>query len=227
MQDAAQYVVALGTTDSADQMRLAAHAIGRLRKTVLIKASSLWRSAPSGPAEQQFLNAVVVVRSIGSPEWVLRELHGIEKRLGRTRPSRRWTERAIDLDLIAGVEATGLAIERGTPQLWLPHRLAVFRRFVLDPLVECQPDTPLFDDTAAGCLERLQKRPLRLHGPAAVEHDDVVWTAAASAAIRFVEDVAPHSATALPLPAVPLADPERTHAILTGLLDEPVAIEAL
>lgn len=98
-----------------------------------------------------FLNAVLALRTVLSPEELLTYFHAVEARTGRRRAdSPRWAPRTLDLDLlIYGVET------RNQPGLCLPHPGMAARRFVLTPLAELRPDLYLpapFDTTVAELL---------------------------------------------------------------------------
>ncbi len=91
------------------------------------------------PGHPVYLNAVVLGEYVGEPETLLRELHAVEHRHGRTREV-HWGPRTLDLDLVQfGVP--GAASERlsDDPALRLPHPRAVERPFVLAPWLDADP----------------------------------------------------------------------------------------
>ncbi|WP_439533743.1 2-amino-4-hydroxy-6-hydroxymethyldihydropteridine diphosphokinase [Polymorphobacter sp.] len=99
----------------------------------LDQLSRLHATAPMGPGGRRFANAVLRTRWTGSAIDLLHLIKRIEQQFGR-RPSRRWGDRVLDLDLLA----LGQMRVSG-PGLTLPHPGLPHRRFVLDPLVEVAP----------------------------------------------------------------------------------------
>lgn len=99
----------------------------------VVRCSSLYETAAVGMGEAPpFVNAVVQVRPLLSPEDLLKRLKTIEKRMGRRGGHN--VPREIDLDLIAyGCEQVD------TPELTVPHPRFHERAFVLLPLREIAP----------------------------------------------------------------------------------------
>lgn len=125
-------LVALGSS-MGDRHRFLTAAVALLRATpglVLRAVSRPYRTRPVGPARGWFLNAVVAVDCSVSPEALLRRCQWIEARLGRQR-SLRWTDRAIDLDVLMVGEQ-----RRSSAYLMLPHPRMASRSFVLRPAAE-------------------------------------------------------------------------------------------
>ncbi len=115
--------------------------------------SSLYETEPVGEITEQpdFLNGVVRIRTALEPEALLDLCKEIEAGAGRDFDGPRHAPRPIDVDLLllGGVE---LATER----LTLPHREVTSRRFVLEPLLELDPELRLPDGTdLRGALENL------------------------------------------------------------------------
>ncbi len=99
--------------------------------------SSLYRSAPRERADQpDFLNAALTLDTDLEPRPLLNELKAIERRLGRDPLGHRYGPRLVDLDLLA-IEERCVDDE---PDLVVPHRRLVERRFALEPLAELDPD---------------------------------------------------------------------------------------
>ena len=97
----------------------------------LKKISSLYWTEPVGAAPgPKFLNGVVKISTSLDPQALLRCLHGIEARLGRTRQGRN-LPRTVDLDILEHGEAR---IRK--PGLIIPHPRMRERKFVLQPLAE-------------------------------------------------------------------------------------------
>ena len=123
--------------DAAAAIGRAVAAIGALPGTRLLRASSLYRSAPVQASGPDFLNAVVEVETGLSPQALLAHLLAIEAAAGRQRPYRN-APRTLDLDLLLALDAAGpLCID--SPSLTLPHRALHQRAFVLAPLAEIAP----------------------------------------------------------------------------------------
>lgn len=103
--------------------------------SVLVSASSLYRSAPMGPPDQpDYVNAVAAMLTRRSAEDLLRELAQIEDDHGRDRSRGKWGPRTLDLDLLVygGQQQT-------SDTLILPHPGIAARKFVLLPLSEVAP----------------------------------------------------------------------------------------
>ncbi len=117
------------------KLRLALAALAALPQTRLVAASSLYRSAPVGFADQpDFVNAVAQLATGLAPQALLAALLGIEQRFGRERSFRN-APRTLDLDLLL-YEAQSIA----EPGLTVPHPRMHERAFVLAPLAEIAPD---------------------------------------------------------------------------------------
>jgi len=118
----------------------------------LLRTSSLYRTEPVGPRQQEwFINAVAEIRTSLQPGALLETLKDIERRLGRTEAI-RWGPRVIDLDiLLYGQEV----IQEG--DLVVPHPEMHRRRFVLVPLCELASYAvhPAFGVSLRGLLDRL------------------------------------------------------------------------
>ncbi len=127
------------------------------------RVSLAYESAPIGPPQPRYLNAVAQVGTLLSPRATLARLRFIEEALGRVRRE-RWGSREIDLDLLlfgdCMIDETGLQV---------PHPLLAERAFVLGPLCEIAKDAwhPLLRMSAGELLQRLrpeeraQVRPFR------------------------------------------------------------------
>ncbi len=109
--------------------------IHSLQGTEILRRSSLYETAPVGFLQQdEFLNMVVEIATVLSPNALLGNIHAIETELGRIRYE-RWGPRVIDIDILYW----GNAIMQ-TPDLTIPHPEAAKRRFVLEPLCEIAPE---------------------------------------------------------------------------------------
>lgn len=102
----------------------------------LKKTSGLYRTAPWGKRDQgDFLNAVAVLETELSSHGLLEVLLRIEQQMGRDRSTGRWGPRCIDLDLLT---YENQVLE--SPGLELPHPRMHLRAFVLQPVLELDPD---------------------------------------------------------------------------------------
>lgn len=97
----------------------------------LCRASSLYASAPMGPADQpDYVNAVAEICTQLEAGMLLEQLQMLEARHERE-PTHHWGPRTLDLDLLLYGNAV---IE--TSRLSVPHPGAAGRPFVLYPLAE-------------------------------------------------------------------------------------------
>ncbi len=136
----AEAFVALGANleDPVKQVRQALSELDAIKRTRVLAASSMYRTAPVGYADQpDFINAVAKLQTGLSPRELLDALHVIESRHGRRR-SMRNAPRTLDLDLLL----YGTLVMR-EEELTLPHPRMHERAFVLMPLAEIAPDVPV------------------------------------------------------------------------------------
>ena len=108
--------------------------VGALASTQLVKASSLYASAPHEATGPEFVNAVVMYDTELPPLALLDALQNLEKTAGRERPYLN-APRTLDLDIIFYGD-----IALDSPRLTLPHPRWQKRAFVLVPLAEISPD---------------------------------------------------------------------------------------
>jgi len=99
----------------------------------VVAYSAIWETAPIGPDQPDYLNAVVVLQTVLGPRPLLDRCLGIEQDAGRRR-RQRWGPRVIDLDILLYGTA-----EFDAPGLRVPHSRMTERRFVLEPLAEAWP----------------------------------------------------------------------------------------
>ena len=121
--------------DAVATLRAAVDALREEPQLTVVRASSMYRTAPvGGPAQPDFSNVVVVADSSADPLQLLEIAHEIEDRFGRRRDI-RWGPRSLDIDLLAVGDAVS-----ADPDLELPHPRAHLRAFVLVPWAEVDPD---------------------------------------------------------------------------------------
>ncbi|MBK9516246.1 MAG: 2-amino-4-hydroxy-6-hydroxymethyldihydropteridine diphosphokinase [Anaeromyxobacter sp.] len=127
--------VGVGTNlgDRWAHLALAARALRATPRVALTRASRVHDTAPLGPPQPRYLNAVLELETTLPPVALLAELQRIEREALR-RPAVRWGPRSLDLDLLV----CGPAI-LALPGLTLPHPGLASRRFVLGPLCELAP----------------------------------------------------------------------------------------
>lgn len=131
----ARVVVALGSNlnDPHQQLKEAGNFLEVISQKEVIK-SSIYRSEPVGPSENDFLNSVAILETSLGPEELFEQLKEQEKKQGRPSRYPKWTARTLDLDIIAW---DNLVIE--TDSLIIPHQEYSRRLFVLLPLKEVLP----------------------------------------------------------------------------------------
>lgn len=103
-----------------------------------VAVSPVYETAPvGGPAQPDYLNAVLVAATSLPARAILRRGQAAEDRLGRLR-GQRWGPRTLDVDVIAyGNQSSD------DPELTLPHPRAHARAFVLAPWHDVQPGAVL------------------------------------------------------------------------------------
>ena len=150
--------------DREQNLARAVTLLARLDGVKLTRTSSLYDSAPVGPVQERFLNAVVELETTLGAVELLRACKGIEALLGR-REGPRWGPREIDLDLLLGEEIVA------EPNLQVPHLELHKRAFALAPLCELEPEAfhPVLHERLSAVLARLPDQDVRRLGPFYVE----------------------------------------------------------
>ena len=146
--------VALGANlgDARATVSDAIAALDRLPQTRLLRASSLYRTAPWEASGPDFINAVAAVETALGAHELLRALQALELQAGRERPYRN-APRTLDLDVLLYGDAV-----IDTPDLVVPHPRLGERAFVLVPLAEIAPSRVSADAlraVAGQAIERL------------------------------------------------------------------------
>lgn len=102
-----------------------------------VRSSRVYETAPVGPPQADYLNAVVEAETTVSPGELLRACIAVEDEMGRVR-AERWGPRVIDVDVLTydrrEVHEEGLDV---------PHPRMHERAFVLAPLLELDADPML------------------------------------------------------------------------------------
>lgn len=127
--------------------------VGALASTQLVKASSLYASAPHEATGPEFVNAVAMYDTDLPPLELLDALQNLEKTAGRERPYLN-APRTLDLDIIFYGD-----VALDSPRLTLPHPRWQKRAFVLVPLAEISPEK-----VSPASLENVANQPIRRVG---------------------------------------------------------------
>jgi 2-amino-4-hydroxy-6-hydroxymethyldihydropteridine diphosphokinase len=156
--------VALGANlgDAVATVQQALRNVAGLPETQLVKASSLYRSAPYEAQGPDFINAVALLQTQLSPLVLLHALQALELQSGRERPYKN-APRTLDLDLIFYGD-----VALSTPELTLPHPRWHERAFVLQPLAEVWPErvsTELLDAVQDQAIHRMASTHGLAHQP--------------------------------------------------------------
>jgi 2-amino-4-hydroxy-6-hydroxymethyldihydropteridine diphosphokinase len=88
--------------------------------------------------QPDFLNACLRIRTALDPEELLDACKQLERELGRAPGGLRHGPRPIDVDVLLLGD-----LEHSSERLTLPHAEVATRRFVLEPLLELDPDLSL------------------------------------------------------------------------------------
>ena len=133
-------VLALGSNlgDRQDILQGAVDAIVGLPGIRVTAVSPVYETVPvGGPAQPDYLNAVVLADAARPARELLDRLHEIEAAFDRVRVV-RWGPRTLDIDVV------DFGGERSDdPELTLPHPRAHERAFVLGPWRDVDPDAAL------------------------------------------------------------------------------------
>ena len=125
-------VLAVGSNlgDRLGTLQGCVQAIGGLPDTDVLVISPVYETAPvGGPAQPDYLNAVLIASTGLAPRDLLAATQGIEAEFGRVRtPGERFGPRTLDIDIISYADLLS-----DDPVLTLPHPRAHERAFVLAP----------------------------------------------------------------------------------------------
>ena len=103
---------------------------------LLEKISSVYETRPWGfKHENNFLNQVLIIKTLEEPLNLLRIILLIEKELGRVRSGKVYKARTLDIDILY---YNDLVLDNA--HLKIPHPLLHTRKFTMVPLVEILPD---------------------------------------------------------------------------------------
>jgi 2-amino-4-hydroxy-6-hydroxymethyldihydropteridine diphosphokinase len=147
--------IGIGSNISPEEYIL--RGINLLRKSLILEAaSSVWETPPVGGQGDNFLNAVVRIRTDQDADYLLRKtLRSIESRLGRVRTEDRNSPRTIDLDILI------FDHQVLDPSIWEMAHICV-------PLAEIYPDYTHPETTIS--IKSIADR-LRVTSPIVLRHD--------------------------------------------------------
>jgi 2-amino-4-hydroxy-6-hydroxymethyldihydropteridine diphosphokinase len=169
-------VLAVGANlgDRLGTLQGCVEAIGGLPDTDVLAISPVYETAPvGGPAQPDFLNAVLIAATGLGPYDLLEAVHRIEADFGRVR-AERFGPRTLDIDIIsyaAQVSSDPVltpphpAQVSSDPVLTLPHPRAHERAFVLAPWHDIDADAtvpgrgPVRDLLAGLDASEIRRRP--------------------------------------------------------------------
>ncbi|HEX5534932.1 MAG TPA: 2-amino-4-hydroxy-6-hydroxymethyldihydropteridine diphosphokinase [Actinomycetales bacterium] len=153
-------VVALGSNlgDRMASLQAAVDSLAAEPGLQVVAVSPVVETDPvGGPEQDDYLNAVVVVRCSLSPRELLRACQRAEAQRGRERLV-RWGPRTLDVDLVS---FDGLvSSDRGPdPELVVPHPRASQRAFVLQPWSKLDPAAVLAGPDGGPVSEFAERAP--------------------------------------------------------------------
>ena len=145
--------LALGANlgDAQATIRQAIVAVQNWPHTRLLKASSLYRTAPVDADGPDYINAVVEVQTGLSPLELLHHCQLQEQAAGRQRPYRN-APRTLDMDLVLYADQ-----RVDLPELSVPHPRMWQRAFVLVPLAEIAPEKVSRQQLQAVLEQRIER----------------------------------------------------------------------
>jgi len=124
--------------DRLGTLRGCVRAIGGLEGTDVRAISPVYETDPvGGPAQPDYLNAVLLARTALGPRALLAATQAIEAGFGRVR-AERFGPRTLDIDIISFDGEVS-----DDPVLTLPHPRAHERAFVLAPWHDLDPEASL------------------------------------------------------------------------------------
>lgn len=115
-------------------LALAARVLRASGAAAIVSASRVWDTAPLGPPQPRYLNAVLELETRLGPRALLQLLLAAERGANRRRDGGRWGARTLDLDLLLYEDR-----RIDEPGLLVPHPGIASRAFVLAPLAELAP----------------------------------------------------------------------------------------
>jgi 2-amino-4-hydroxy-6-hydroxymethyldihydropteridine diphosphokinase len=155
---AAKAVLSLGSNlgDREDHILEAASRIASSAAVSSARLSSLYETEPVGEGySRTFINAVMILETSMAPRKLLELCQNLENTMGRNRgetsDGASSGDRSLDIDIILYGDE-----EIDEPDLKIPHPRYLERRFVLEPLMELEPDKNLPE--GSGAVSRISSR---------------------------------------------------------------------
>jgi 2-amino-4-hydroxy-6-hydroxymethyldihydropteridine diphosphokinase len=136
-------VIALGSNlgNRLQNLQAAVDSLADTPGLVVTAVSPVYQTAPllepDAAPQDDYFNAVMVVRTALPSDMLLMRTQAVEDALGRTRQA-RWAARTIDIDIVRYDDLVSDA-----PDLILPHPRSAVRAFVLAPWLDVEPDAEL------------------------------------------------------------------------------------
>ncbi len=119
-----------------NQIRRAARLLNECGECIVESTSSVYESKPiSGGNQDNYYNAVVLIRTFLLPEKLIKLTQFIERFLGRKATEIKWAPREIDIDILFYNQ-----LIYNKDDLIIPHPEILNRDFVLVPLKEITDD---------------------------------------------------------------------------------------
>jgi len=131
--------LALGSNvgDRLANLQEAVDLLGGVGDIEVVRSSRVYETEPVGPAQPEYLNAALEVRTSLAPGELLAACLNVEDAIGRVRLE-RWGPRNIDVDVLTYGDQ-----DVDEPDLTIPHPRMHERAFVLVPLLELTADPHL------------------------------------------------------------------------------------
>jgi 2-amino-4-hydroxy-6-hydroxymethyldihydropteridine diphosphokinase len=151
-----QVFVSVGSNlgDKIENCRKGIHGLLADGSSILVKASSFYRTSPVDYEDQDwFVNQVVKIKTDLDPFALLDRMQGVEKGVGRKTSKVRFGPRVLDLDIVLYDDRV---IQTAT--LEVPHPRMHKRRFVLKPICDIEPSMihPVLGKDMRTLLESIQ-----------------------------------------------------------------------
>lgn len=122
--------------DRIGYVQQAASLLGASEGITIVRTSAFYETEPWGmDSENWFVNAVLEIKTILSPQKLLEECMRVENQLGRKRSADGYIDRTIDIDIL--FYNKDIINEEN---LIIPHKFVHLRAFTLVPLLELIPN---------------------------------------------------------------------------------------